>query len=275
MTQFAIAQNQNGTRKVVRGIEMTYEDVGSGPSVVLLHGYPFNRSMWADQMAELKQHHRVIVPDLRGHGGSAVSQAASMQTMATDVASLLETLNISRATIGGLSMGGYVALAFYRLFPLRVRSLVLADTRAQADTDEGKENREKQAEKALSEGMEGIADGLLPKLLAPETVTKHPEIVKRLRGMMAETNPEGAAAALRGMAGRQDQTSFLSRIIAPTLILVGSEDAITPVADSELMHREIGGSRLKIIEGAGHVSNLERPEEFNAALVKFLNDVEV
>ena len=275
MTQFAIAQNQNGTRKVVRGIEMTYEDVGSGPSVVLLHGYPFNRSMWADQMAELKKHHRVIVPDLRGHGGSAVSQAASMQTMATDVASLLETLNISRATIGGLSMGGYVALAFYRLFPLRVRSLVLADTRAQADTDEGKQNREQQAKKALREGMEGIADGLLPKLLAPETVTKHPEIVKRLRGMMAETNPEGAAAALRGMAGRQDQTSFLSRIIAPTLILVGSEDAITPVADSELMHREIGGSRLKIIEGAGHVSNLERPEEFNAALVKFLNDVEV
>jgi 3-oxoadipate enol-lactonase len=275
VTQFAIAQNQNGTRKVVRGIEMTYEDVGSGPSVVLLHGYPFNRSMWADQMAELKQHHRVIVPDLRGHGGSAVSSAASMQSMATDVASLLETLNISRATIGGLSMGGYVALAFYRLFPLRVRSLVLADTRAQADTDEGKENREKQAQKALSEGMEGIADGLLPKLLAPETVTKHPEIVKRLRGMMAETNPEGAAAALRGMAGRQDQTSFLSRIIAPTLILVGSEDAVTPVADSELMHREIGGSRLKIIEGAGHVSNLERPEEFNAALVKFLNDVEV
>src|SRR5678815_2720341 len=254
---------------------MTYEDVGSGPSVVLPHGYPFNRSMWADQMAELKQHHRVIVPDLRGHGGSAVSSAASMQSMATDVASLLETLNISRATIGGLSMGGYVALAFYRLFPLRVRSLVLADTRAQADTDEGKENREKQAQKALSEGMEGIADGLLPKLLAPETVTKHPEIVKRLRGMMAETNPEGAAAALRGMAGRQDQTSFLSRIIAPTLILVGSEDAVTPVADSELMHREIGGSRLKIIEGAGHVSNLERPEEFNAALVKFLNDVEV
>ena len=275
MTQFTIAQNQNGTRKVVRGIEITYEDVGSGPSVVLLHGYPFNRSMWADQMAELKKHHRVIVPDLRGHGGSAVSQAASMQSMATDVASLLETLNISRATIGGLSMGGYVALAFYRLFPLRVRSLVLADTRAQADTDDGKQNREQQAEKALREGMEGIADGLLPKLLAPETVTKHPEIVKRLRGMMAETNPEGAAAALRGMAGRQDQTSFLSRSIAPTLILVGSEDAITPVADSELMHREIGGSRLKIIEGAGHVSNLERPEEFNAALVKFLNDVEV
>ncbi len=253
-----------------------YDDVGSGPSVVLLHGYPFNRSMWAEQVEELKQHHRVIVPDLRGHGESAVTPTpATMQNMAAEVASLLETLNISRATIAGLSMGGYVALAFYRLFPLRVRSLVLADTRAQADSDEAKQNREQQAEKALREGMEGIADGLLPKLLAPETVTRHPEIVKRLRQMMAETDPEGAAAALRGMAQRQDQTAFLSRIIAPTLILVGKEDALTPVADAELMHRQIGGSRLRVIEGAGHISNLEQPEEFNAALVKFLRDVEV
>jgi 3-oxoadipate enol-lactonase len=276
VTQFKIAHTQEGMRKVVRGVEMAYDDVGSGPSVVLLHGYPFNRSMWGDQIAELKKHHRVIVPDLRGHGESGLTAAPmTMQSLATDIAALLESLNISRATIGGLSMGGYVALAFYRLFPLRVRSLVLADTRAQGDTEEAQQNREQQAEKALREGMEGIADGLLTKLLAPETVTKHPEIVKSLRAMMAETNPEGAAAALRGMAARQDQTSFLSRIIAPTLILVGSEDAITPVVDSQLLHREIGGSRLKIIEGAGHVSNLERPEEFNAAFVKFLNDVEV
>jgi pimeloyl-ACP methyl ester carboxylesterase len=172
-------------------------------------------------------------------------------------------------------MGGYVALAFYRLFPLRVRSLVLADTRPQADTEEGKQSREQQAEKALAEGMEGIADALLPKLLSPETMAERPEIVKRLREMMVETDPEGAAAALRGMAARQDQTSFLSRIIAPTLIIAGSKDALTPLADAELMHREIGGSRLQIIEDAGHVSNLERSEEFNRAFVKFLNDVEV
>ena len=275
MTQFTIARNQKGTKKVVRGIEIAYDDVGSGPSVVLLHGYPFNRSMWRDQVVELQQHHRVIIPDLRGHGESAVTQTpATMQRMAGDVASLLEALNISRATIGGLSMGGYVALAFYRLFPLRVRSLVLADTRAQEDTEEGKQNREKQAEKALQEGMEGIAEALLPKLLAAETLAKRPELVKRVRKMIVETAPEGAAAVLRGMAERQDQTSFLSRIIAPTLIMVGSEDALTPVADAELMHREIGGSRLQIIEGAGHVSNIENPEEFNRALVKFLRDVE-
>ena len=155
MAQFTIAHSSQGSKKVLRGIEIAYDDVGSGPSVVLLHGYPFNRSMWREQVEELRKNHRVIVPDLRGHGESAVTPGpATMESMALDVASLLETLNISRATIGGLSMGGYVALAFYRLFPLRVRSLVLADTRPQADTEEAKENREKQAEKALKEGME-------------------------------------------------------------------------------------------------------------------------
>jgi pimeloyl-ACP methyl ester carboxylesterase len=277
MTHLTVAQKEREMSKArVRGVDIAYDDRGSGPSVVLLHGYPFSRSMWREQVEELKQTHRVVIPDLRGHGESAVTPApATMQDMALDVAAILETLNISRATVGGFSMGGYVALAFYRLFPLRVRSLVLADTRAQADTEEGKQNRAVQAEKALQEGMEGIADALLPKLLAPETVAKRPDIVKRVREMMIKTEPEGAAAALQGMAQRQDQTAFLSRIISPTLIIVGREDSLAPLADAEIMHREIGGSRLVIIEGAGHVSNIERPEEFNRAFVKFLHDVEV
>jgi len=277
MTHLTVAQKEREMSKArVRGVEIAYDDRGSGPSVVLLHGYPFSRSMWREQIEELTQTHRVVIPDLRGHGQSAVTPApATMQDMALDVAAIMETLNISRATVGGLSMGGYVALAFYRLFPLRVRSLVLADTRAQADTEEGKQSRAVQAERALKEGMEGIADALLPKLLAPETVAKRPDIVKRVREMMVKTEPEGAAAALQGMAQRQDQTAFLSRIISPTLIIVGREDSLAPVADAEIMHREIGGSRLVIIEGAGHVSNIERPEEFNRAFVKFLRDVEV
>ncbi len=263
-------------KRTVRGIELAYDDEGSGTPVMLLHGYPFNRSMWREQVEELKQHHRVIVPDLRGHGESAVTPGvATMAVMAGDVAALLESLQVSRPAIGGLSMGGYVALAFCRLFPLQVRSLVLADTRAQGDTEEGKLNREQQAEKALREGIEGIADSLLPKLLAPKTVAKRPEIVKRVREMMVATDPAGAAAALRGMAQRQDQTSFLSHIVAPTLILVGSEDALTPVADAELMHREIGGSRMQIIEGAAHISNIEQPEDFNQAMLEFLGDDEV
>lgn len=254
--------------------DIVYDSAGSGPAVVLIHGYPFNRSMWREQVEVLKENHHVIALDLRGHGDTEVKPSATMEEMAADVAALLDHEKVSRATVAGLSMGGYIALAFSRMFPLRLRALVLADTRAQADTDEARQNRSVQAEKALSEGMEGIADGMLPKLLAPQTVAERPEVVKRVREMMVQTKPQGAAAALAGMAARQDQRTWLSRIISPTLILVGKEDAITPVADSELMHREIGGSRLEIIEGAGHVSNLERPEEFNGALLKFLHDVE-
>ena len=164
MAQFTIAHSSKGSKQALRGIEIAYDDVGSGPSVVLLHGYPLNRSLWREQVEELRQNHRIIVPDLRGHGETTVTPGpATMESMALDVASLLETLNISRATIGGLSMGGYVAMAFYRLFPLRVRSLVLADTRAQEDTEEGKKYREQQAQKALKDGMDGIADAMLPK----------------------------------------------------------------------------------------------------------------
>lgn len=253
---------------------IAFDQVGNGPAVVLLHGYPFNRTLWTEQVAALRDRHLVITPDLRGHGESPVMPGPStMEDMARDVVQLLDHLKVGRATIAGLSMGGYVALAFYRLFPDRVRALVFADTRAQGDTEENKRTRATQAQQALQEGMEGIANGMLPKLFAPETVAQHPEIVKRVREMMVDTVPEGAAAALAGMAQRQDQRSWLPRIVVPTLIMVGRHDAITPVEDSEAMQREIPGSQLEIIEGAGHVSNLEQPEEFNRLLVKFLSNV--
>jgi 3-oxoadipate enol-lactonase len=255
----------------VNGIRLAYTDTGLGTPVVLLHGYPFNRSLWNEQVAALSNSYRVITPDLRGSGESDASNgAATMNQMAQDVAALLDQLEISRAVIGGLSMGGYVTLAFYKQFPSRVRALVLADTRAQADTEEAKQTRSQQAEKALAEGMAGIADAMLPKLLTPETVSKRPEIVKRVRDMMLKTKPEGAAAALLGMAEREDQTELLSQISCPTFIVVGQDDAITPVEDSEKMHRAIRGSRLVVIENAGHVSNLERTEQFNEELTKFL-----
>jgi pimeloyl-ACP methyl ester carboxylesterase len=151
--------------------------------------------------------------------------------------------------------------------------MILADTRAQADTEEGKQTRQQQAEKALAEGMAGIADSMLPKLLTPDTVSKRPEVVKRVRDMMLKTKPEGAAGALLGMAERDDNTSLLSQISCPALILVGQEDPITPVQDSEKMHREIAGSRLVVIENAAHVSNLERTEQFNEELTRFLNQL--
>lgn len=256
----------------VNEIQLAYTDAGLGMPVVLLHGYPFNRTLWTEQVSALGNRYRVITPDLRGLGESeAVAGAATMDRMAQDVAVLLDQLEISRAVVGGLSMGGYVALAFYKQFPSRVRALILADTRAQADNEEGKQKRYQQAEKALAEGMAGIADSMLPKLLTPETVSKRPEVVKRVRDMMLKTKPEGAAGALMGMAERDDQTALLAQITCPTLILVGREDPITPVVDSEKMQRALAGSRLVVIENASHVSNLERTEQFNEELVRFLN----
>jgi len=258
----------------INDINLAYTDVGTGPPIVLIHGYPFNRSLWTEQTEALNSKYRVVAPDLRGFGESDSSEGtATMARMAEDVAALMDALAIEQAVIGGLSMGGYVALAFARMFPARVKALVLADTRAQADSEEGKQTRHQQAEKALSEGMAGIADAMLPKLLTPDTVSKRPELVKRVRDMMLKTKPEGAAAALLGMAERDDQTEFISSIRVPALILVGREDAITPVADSEKMQSRIEGSRLVVIENAGHVSNLEQTEQFNDALLGFLSTV--
>jgi 3-oxoadipate enol-lactonase len=257
----------------VRGIEMAYEDVGSGPPILLLHGYPFNRSMWREQVSFLGADYRVIIPDLRGHGEtSATPEAVTIAKMARDVAALLDELEIKRVVLGGLSMGGYVALAFYRRFGLRrVRALVLADTRSQADTPEARHNREEQAEKILKHGMSSIVDDFLRKVLTPATLSQKPEIVERVRKMVVTTKREGAAAALSAMAVRPDQTDFLPEITVPTLIIVGSEDQLTPPVDAEMMRSKIPGSRLEIIEGASHLSNLERPAKFSSALKTFLD----
>ncbi|HEY9286104.1 MAG TPA: alpha/beta fold hydrolase [Pyrinomonadaceae bacterium] len=260
----------------VRGLEMAYDEAGSGVPVVLLHGFPFNRTLWREQLETLAATHRVVAPDLRGFGETSLSRedAATMEEMARDVAALMDELRIERAILGGLSMGGYVALAFFRLFSRRVRALVLADTRPQADSEEGRRDREEMARRALDGGMGAIAEAMMPKLLAPATHMKNPQAVARVREMILSTKPEAAAAALRGMAARQDQTNSLQNILQPTLIVVGSEDQLTPPADSETMRREIRGSRLEVIDGAGHVSNVERPREFNAALTKFLKDMQ-
>jgi 3-oxoadipate enol-lactonase len=263
-------------RARVRGIELAYDDVGQGPAVVLLHGFPFNRSMWSEQTEALADAYRVITPDLRGMGETtgAGDEPATMDEMAHDVAALLDELGVTRAVVGGLSMGGYVALAFSRRHRLRTRTLVLADTRAGADTDDARRTREEQAQKILEEGTGTIADDFLKKVLTPETLSERPLVVARVREMILKTEARGAAAALRGMAVRHDQTSFLENLLVPTLILVGSEDKLTPPKEAELMRREIRGSRLQIIENASHLSNVERPDEFNLALKTFLDELQ-
>lgn len=261
----------NGVARV-RGIKLAFEEAGEGAPVVLLHGFPFNRSMWREQIDALSATHRVIAPDLRGHGASSVtSEPATMEEMAADVAALLDELRVGATVFVGLSMGGYVALALAREYATRVRALVLADTRAQADDEDGRRTREATAQRVLEEGMEPIAETMIPKLLAPSTRSDRPDTIERVRTMILHTEPEGAASALRGMALRRDQTEFLPSLRSPALIMVGSEDAITPPSDSKAMHERIADSELEIIEGAGHLSNIERPAEFNRALYAFLS----
>jgi len=255
-------------------VELAYAQAGSGPVIILLHGYPFNRSMWHEQVDSFKAHgYRVVAPDLRGMGATpkATGQSnATMSDMARDVAALMDQLSIDRAVVCGLSMGGYVAFEFAHLFPARVRALVLAGTRAPADNDQERQGRAQQADQMLAKGMNEIAAAALPKLLAPRTLAEKPEVVARVCQMILGAAPEGAAAAQRGMAARRDYTADLPGIKAPVLVIVGREDPIRPVADAEFMHRALSDSLLEIIEDAAHMTNMEQPEAFNRAVRDFL-----
>jgi 3-oxoadipate enol-lactonase len=270
--------------------ETSYDDLGKGPAVILLHGFPFARSMWREQIDFLSAHgDRVVAPDLRGFG-EAVAQTSvcgpsemdhrlksvpltTMDDMARDVEALMDELKIDQAVICGLSMGGYVAFEFAKLFPERLSGLVLAGTRAPADNEQERQARFQQVEQMIAKGMSGVAEASLPKLLAPRTLAEMPEVVTRVREMILRAAPQGAAAAQRGMAARRDYSDDLSGIDVPTLVIVGRDDPIRPVADAEFMHDRIRDSRLVIIEGAAHMTNMEQPEVFNRALFGFLPDL--
>jgi pimeloyl-ACP methyl ester carboxylesterase len=193
-----------------------------------------------------------------------------MADMARDVAAAMDDLKIEATGICGLSMGGYVALEFAHLFPARVKALVLAGTRAPADNEQEKQGRLQQVEQMLTSGMAGIADASLPKLLAPGTHAEKPDVVARVREMIVRANPNGAAAAQRGMAARRDYSADLANIQAPTLVIVGRDDTIRPARDAEFLHKGIRNSRLEIIEDAAHMTNMEQPRVFNRVLIDFL-----
>src|SRR6266436_5795474 len=254
--------------------EAFYYDAGSAQSVVLLHGYPFDHSMWAEQIDLLGAHgYRVFAPDLPGLGGSlkqADQTIITMADMARAVAASMDRLGVIDATVCGLSMGGYVAFEFAHLFPLRVRSLVLAGTRAPADNELEKQARAQQVAQMLATGMGDIADATLAKLLAPRTLAEKPAVAARVHEMILRADRVGTAAAQRGMAARRDYSADLPGIKVPVLIIVGRQDSIRPVADAEFMHRGLSNSRLEIIEDAAHMTNMEQPEIFNRALLTLL-----
>jgi 3-oxoadipate enol-lactonase len=261
-------------RATINHLNLEYRDQGSGEPVIFIHAFPLNQTMWDEQVAALSHRCRTITLDLRGFGGSDVADGPSMmEQMAADVRGLMAALEIERATLVGLSMGGYVSLAFYREYPDALRALVLADTRASGDTHAARERRLQSAEKAERQGAAVIADDMTPLLLGKTTQQTRPDIAARVHAMIEGNSPEGIAAAQRGMAARRDSTYILAAIDFPTLIVVGAEDGLTPVAEAEALRDGIRGARLQIIEGAGHLSNLERPHEFNAALIEFIDSL--
>ena len=256
---------------MINGITIGYEDVGVSEDVlVLVHGHPFDRSMWQPQLEQPGW--RVIAPDLRGYGETTVVPGVTLlSTFAEDIAALLDHLGVERFVLGGLSMGGQIVLECHRLFPSRIRGLVLADTFAQAETPAGRQHRNELADRLLREGMGGYAEEVLTKMVAPHNLASAGEHAFR---MMRHAPAEGAAAALRGRAERPDYTDMLGTITVPTLVVVGSDDVFTPIADAEYLHTRIPGSTLAVIEDAGHMPNLERPDEFNKALAEFLSEVQ-
>ncbi|MGV9888793.1 alpha/beta fold hydrolase [Streptomyces sp. NPDC003395] len=256
---------------------LAFEDRGpdvdsSRLPLVLIHGHPFDRTMWAPQLAAFAPSRRVIAPDLRGYGASPVVPGSTpLDVFARDVEELLDELKVERCVLGGLSMGGQIAMACYDRFGDRVRGLVLAGTFPAAETPEGKVGRNAMADRLLREGLRGYADEVLEKMVAPyadDAVKAH------VHRMMTATSPEGAAAALRGRAERPDYRDLLTRVRVPALVVVGEDDTYTPVADAEAMHAALPDSTLTVIARAAHLPNLERPAEFNAALEAFLTRVD-
>ncbi|MFD8370482.1 alpha/beta fold hydrolase [Streptomyces sp. NPDC059688] len=251
---------------------LAYEDKDPGPTgrvpLVLVHGHPFDRTMWHPQLAAFATGRRVIAPDLRGYGASPVTPGTvPLSRHAEDLADLLDLLGVDTFVLAGLSMGGQIAMECHARFGDRIRGLVLADTFPDAETPEGRRDRAATAERLLTEGMRGYADEVLEKMVAPYA---DPDVKAHVHRMMTAAPPEGAAAALRGRAERPDYRALLTGVRVPALVVVGADDTYTPVSDAETMHAALPDSVLHVVEGAAHLPNLERPEEFNRVLGDFL-----
>ena len=252
-------------------IEIAYDDVGTGIPVVFLHGFPHHRGLWTAQVNALVDRARCIAPDLRGFGDTTAAPPWTMDRYADDVARLLEGARVEKAVIAGLSMGGYVAFAFWRRYRHRVRALVLADTRPGPDAEEAKQRRRELIALAREKGSQAVADAMIAGMVGKSTREKNPDVVEAVHGMLVSAPEAGVIGALEAMMERPDSTPSLATIDVPTLIVVGDEDVLTPVSEAQAMQAAIPGSHLEVIAGAGHVSNVERPAAFNHVLSEFLS----
>ena len=254
-------------------VTLNYSEAGQGTPVILLHGFPLSGAIWHGQQQRLSDRYRVITPDLRGHGRSpAPAGVYEMDLLARDVLALLDTLLIKKAVIMGHSMGGYVALAGWKLAPERFVAMGLIASQAGADTEEGRQGRYQLANKAAAEGSSAVAAAMIPKLFAPELGVAAP-ILAQVREIILNTNRAGIIGSLQGLAVRADCTALLREISVPLLILAGEQDQIIPLDKAKAMAAATRTATLTMIEHAGHMPMLEQPEATTTALGTFLREV--
>ena len=251
---------------------MAYWDVGDGRPLVLLHAFPLSGEMWRPQIDAARLTHRVIVPDLRGFGETVGAVGGgSLGVMADDLVGLLDRLGIDRFIFGGLSMGGYLAFEILRRIDRsRVTGLILADTRAGADSEEARQGRLEMADRAERDGPGPIADAMVGRLLGSTSLQSRSELVEQVRAVIVANSGAGIAGAQRAMASRPDSTALLSDLEMPTLVLVGEEDALTPPTEAEAMAAALPAATLARIPNAGHLSNMENATAFNAEMLSWL-----
>lgn len=258
------------------GVTMSYRDLGegAGDTLVLLHAFPLNGRMFEPQMEKFSGSRRVVAPDYPGFGRSPRTPAQpDVRYYAEGVQSLLDRLHLERVVLGGVSMGGYIAFECMRLFPERVSALVLANTRPESDPEEMRENRNQMAHSVAKEGVEVLVELQTERLLAPDTLHNDSELVGNVRAMILENSPDGAVAALGAMRERPDSTPLLGEIRVPTLVVSGEEDGISSPEVMDAMASKIQGAHHVSVPKTGHLSNLEAPDEFNAALDDFLKGI--
>ncbi len=265
---------ENSLTISVNNLTVSYIDEGqtSSPKIIFIHGFPFNKSMWRKQIEILKENYRVIAYDIRGHGSTdAGSDNFSIELFVNDLLGLMDTLNIDKSILCGLSMGGYIALNAIENYPERFNALLLCDTNCSEDIPEAKEKRMKAIESIKENGLEQYAKESLKKLFAPISFSKHSEETVFVKEMIMKTSEQSLFKTLHALAERKETCARLHQIRVPVLIMVGKEDEITPPDAAMLMHEKIKGSSIRIIDHAGHLSNLENSVEFNNQLTGFLS----
>jgi len=251
---------------------IAYEVLGDGPPLVLLHPFPAHHALWLPAAQSLTSRYRIILPDLRGHGESEIGDGpATMEKHATDLACLLDEAGVGRAIFFGVSIGGYILFEFWRRYRGRVAALGLCCTRPQADADDARNTRLKNAELVLERGTEWFVDLMIPKLLGKSTQEVRPDLVAEARRMLLKMSPQDIAQVQQGMAARPDSIATLKTIHVPTLVMIGEEDTLVPRSDGELMRQHIANSRLAVIPKAGHFAVWEQAEAAGTLIRQFVD----